>query len=102
MIYKVTAREDNINCHGLSFLCVFGQHINGGYVAIINWGVAAELSAHRNELDYNRRRISDALERSPYSCYLPSDDDARSAVARDLAMMIGERILCMTSIKPEL
>ena len=38
MEYKVTAKEENINCHGLSFLCVLGEHINGGYVAILNWG----------------------------------------------------------------
>lgn len=94
MDYKVTAREENINCHGLSFLCVYGQHINGGYVAILNWGVSAELSVHCNELNYNRKKILDALERSPYVSYLPSDLDARRAVARDLAMMIGERLNC--------
>ena len=92
MKYKVTAREENLNCHGLSFLCVFGKHINGGYVAILNWGVSAELSAHRNELNYNRKKILEALERSPYVSYLPSDEEARSAVARDLAMMLIDRI----------
>lgn len=92
MDYKFTAIEENINCHGLSFLCVYGLHINGGYVAILNWGVSAELSAHRNELDYNRKKILEAFERSPYLSYLPSDEEARSAVARDLAMMIGERL----------
>lgn len=97
MEYKVTAKEENINCHGLSFLCVLGEHINGGYVAILNWGVAAELSSHHNELDYNRKRILEALERSPYVSYLPSDEKTRSAVARDLAMMIGERIVEMKS-----
>lgn len=97
MEYKVTAKEENLNCHGLSFLCVFGKHINGGYVAILNWGVSAELSAHRNELDYNRKKMLEALERSTYVSYLPSDEEARSAVARDLAMMIGERIAEMNN-----
>lgn len=36
-----------------------------------------------------------ALERSPESGWLPSDPDARSAVARDLAQMLGERIRAM-------
>ncbi len=45
--------------------------------------------------DYNRKKILDALERSPESGWLPSDPDARSAVARDLAQMLGERIRAM-------
>lgn len=45
--------------------------------------------------DYNRQKILDALERSPESGWLPSDHDARSAVARNLAQMLGERIRAM-------
>lgn len=32
--YKVTVKEYDINCHGLSFLCVLGRHINGGFTKI--------------------------------------------------------------------
>lgn len=91
-VYSLTAKEESIDCHGLSFLCVYGRHVNGGFVAIINWGVAAELSTYKHDTGYNHSRILDALERSPDVDWLPSDEDARSAVARDLAMMIGERI----------
>ena len=90
--YKVTAKEYDISCHGLSFLCVLGRHINGGFVAILNWGVSAELSVHRSDLEYNRQRVLEALERSPDVSWLPSDSEARSAVARDLAMMISDKM----------
>lgn len=90
--HSFIAKEESISCHGLDFLCMYGKHINGGFVAIINWGVAAELSAYGNDVRYNTDKILSALERSPDVAWLPSDPDARSAVARDLAMMIGERI----------
>ena len=88
--YEVTAKEVSIDCHGLNFLCIYGTHINGGYVAILNWGVAAELSP--SEKGYNTEQILAALNRSPEQGWLPSDDDARRAVARDLGMMIADRL----------
>lgn len=89
--YKINAKEYSLNCHGLNFLCVLGQHINGGFCAILNWGVSAEL-ASENDVRYNSKKILEALERSTEQAWLPSDEEARSALARDLAMMIGERI----------
>lgn len=96
--YKLNAKEYSIDCHGLNFLCVLGHHVNGGFVAIINWGVSAELSAHGNDVGYNRDKILSALERSPEVGWLPSDEEARSAVARDLAMMIGEKLSDMQGV----
>lgn len=90
--YELTAKEESIDCHGLNFLCIYGKHINGGFAAITNWGVAAELSAHRSDLNYNRSKVLEALERSPEATWLPQDPEARSAVARDLAAMLSERI----------
>ena len=90
--FSFTAKEESISCHGLDFLCLYGKHINGGFVAIINWGVAAELSAYNNSLRYNTDKILSALERSPDIGWLPQDADARRAVARDLAQMLGERM----------
>ena len=90
--FSFTAKEESIECHGLDCLCLYGKHINGGFVAIINWGVAAELSAYNNSLRYNTDKILSALERSPDIAWLPSDPDARRAVARDLAEMLGERM----------
>ncbi|MBR1383846.1 MAG: hypothetical protein IJ555_08570 [Ruminococcus sp.] len=90
--YELIAREESIDCHGLNFLCIYGKHINGGFVAIPNWGVAAELSAHQYDTDYNKGKLLSALERSPEEAWLPSDPDARSAIAHDLAQMIEQRI----------
>ena len=90
--YKVSAREYSIDCHGLNFLCIVGKHINGGYVAITNWGVSAELSSHGNDVGYNTSKILAALERSTEVAWLPSDEDARSDIARDLASIIGEKL----------
>ena len=91
-MYKLISCEKNISCHGLSFLCIYGTHVNGGFVAILNWGVSAELSVHSSDLAYNRGKLLEALERSPYASWLPSDSDARSALARDLAMIISDLI----------
>lgn len=90
--HSFTAKEESIECHGLDFLCLYGKHVNGGFVAIINWGVAAELSAHGNDVRYNTDKILAALERSPDVGWLPSGKDGRKAIAHDLAQMIGERI----------
>ena len=90
--FEVIAKEECIDCHGLNFLCIYGRHINGGFVAITNWGVAADLSVHPHDLRYNRLKILGALERSSEVWWLPTDKEAWSAIARDLAMMIGERI----------
>lgn len=92
MEYKLSAREFSLNCHGLNFLCILGTHINGGFVAIVNWGVSAELSSSRSDLTYILNCVLKALERSPDFNWLPSDVDARRAVARDLTMMIMDRM----------
>ena len=89
---NLIAKEESIDCHGLNFLCIYGKHVNGGFVAITNWGVAAELSTHQYDTNYNTSKILAALERSPEEAWLPSDPDARSAVAHDLAQMVEQRI----------
>lgn len=91
-MFKFTAKEENIDCWGMSFVCIYGTHINGGYVAITNWGVAAELSDHQGDTAYNRGKILEALERSPYVSYLPRDDKARLSLANDLAGIISAKI----------
>lgn len=93
--HRFKAKEESIDYHGLDFLCLYGKHINGGFVAIINWGVAAELSAHGNDVRYNTDKILAALERSPDVDWLPDSKDGRKAVAHDLAQMIGERIAAL-------
>lgn len=87
---KVNALEYSIDCCGLSFLCIIGRHINGGFVAITNWGVAAELSAHPGDVGYNSDQIYEALSRSNDVAYLPRDNKARNMIAYDLAKAIDK------------
>lgn len=54
---KVTAKEINIDVNGYSFLCIFGEHINGGFLAIPNWNICVELSADANDFAYNSDQI---------------------------------------------
>ena len=96
--YNMNAREENISCHGLSFLCIYGKHVNGGFAALMNWGVVVELSTSKSDLAYNKKQIFDALEDSPDVGYLPSGTDDRHALARDLAMMIMSRFEAMPDI----
>lgn len=90
MEYKVTAREFDFIVCDLNFTCIFGKHVNGGYVAIINWGVSAELSA--SDARYNSRKLLIALQNSPEKFWLPSDEGQQQQIARDLGQMITERI----------
>lgn len=54
---KVTAKEINIDVNGYSFLCIFGEHINGGFLAMPNWKICVELSADANDFAYNSDQI---------------------------------------------
>ena len=58
---KVTAKEMNINAGGYSFLCIFGEHINGGFLAIPNWNVCVELG-NKNDKAYNSDKIYKAIQ----------------------------------------
>ena len=58
---KVTAKEINIDAGGYSFLCIFGEHINGGFLAIPNWNICVELSENKNDFEYNVSQIYIAI-----------------------------------------
>lgn len=88
--YKVTARELSIDSHGLSFLCVAGTHINGAYIAIINFGISAELSA-LNDTSYNANRIYEAFNVSNDS-WLPKSEDSRWEIVEEIAEAINPYI----------
>ena len=83
--YKVSAQEVSIDCYGLSFLTIFGTHINGGYAAFPGYGVSAELSV--NDVSYNKERILEALRRSGDS-WLPDSDDALRQMSGELSEVI--------------
>lgn len=91
MKYDLIAKEESFNFHGLSFLCIYGKHINGGFVAITNWGICTELSFYNSV--YNCSKILYDLERSIKSYLLPSSKEARYDIVSDLAELITELIM---------
>ncbi len=87
-----TAKEESIDFRGLNFLCVYGNHINGGYVAILNWGVSVELSNRKSDIGYNCRKILEAFGRSFYKSWLPQDEEAQKDFVYEFAKIITDRI----------
>lgn len=83
--YKATVREISICTHGLAFLCLAGNHINGGYISIVNFGVSAELSA--SDTGYNTANILAALKRSK-DAWLPKS----AATLKEIALELAEAI----------
>lgn len=89
--YSATSRELSVATHGLSFLCIVGHHINGAYIAIINFGISAELSALNDTL-YNTNRIYEALNISNDS-WLPKSQESRRKIAEEIAQAINSYIV---------
>lgn len=88
--YGVTAMEYNITTHGLSFLCIFGEHVNGAYIAIVNFGISAELSA-LDDIGYNTRNIFNGLEMCKDG-WLPEDREELYEIAEEIAEAINPYI----------
>ncbi len=88
--YSATSRELSVDTHGLNFLCIVGRHINGAYIAIVNFGVSTELSALNDTL-YNTNRIYKALNIANDS-WLPKSQDARLEIAEEIAQAINPYI----------
>lgn len=57
---EVKAKEMNIEIDGYSFLCIFGEHINGGFLAIPNHNICVELS-EAYDFAYNTDNIYMAM-----------------------------------------
>lgn len=60
-VYKTKTEEASIDACGYNFLCIYGSHINGNFISIINWKASAELS-DPNDIFYNSNSISKALQ----------------------------------------
>lgn len=83
--YRVTAREVDIDTHGLAFLTIAGTHANGGYAAFPEFGLSVGLSPsdpfyNTNELFGMLRACGDPL--------LPKQDEALNEIAKDLSEVI--------------
>lgn len=85
----VIAKEISINTHGLNFLCIVGTHIKGGFVAMPEWNVSAELA--RGDRGYNKQKIETALNESSWAAAW-LDRTAQSEVAAELAEVLTKYI----------
>lgn len=57
--YKVSeTHELSINYVGCNYLTIFGQHINGWFIAVPNWGKSVE-AAHPTDIFYNSEKLSE-------------------------------------------
>ena len=92
--FNITAQEVSIDTHGLSFLCVFGTHINGGWCAILNFGVSCELATNSDSTASNAAEIAHALACCPYDkrSWLPKSGKDITAIAIELSNIITQRI----------
>lgn len=59
--YEVTqAQEFSVDCGGFNYLVIYGQHINGGFIAIPRRGVCVEASSPTNTV-YNAQKLCEQL-----------------------------------------
>ena len=84
-VFKTTSEEASIDACGHNFLCIYGSHINGNYISIINFKVSAELS-EANDIFYNKNAIANSLE-----TVLELKDDAE-VIAEELARALMPRL----------
>lgn len=78
--------EVSFDICGLSFLCIFGSHINGDFCSIINWGVSAEVSF--DDFGYSSDAVYHALLRSDSKALLPRATSSRIKIANELTKNI--------------
>ncbi len=56
--YEVShTQEFSVDYNGLNYLVIYGKHINGGFIAIPNWGVSSE-SGNPTDIFYNTEKLS--------------------------------------------
>ena len=79
-----TANKEQIEIDGLMYYCVYGTYESGAWLCILNFGVAAELSASPYNTAYNVDKILKALSHSPDVAWLPQSEDARKKIAQEL------------------
>jgi|GEM_PF-3526322 len=86
--YNVIAKEIEIPVDNVSYLCIYGTHLYGNFICIVNFGVSTELND--SEI-YNERMILCALMNAYDDELLPSGIDLQGA-AGHIAKIITERI----------
>lgn len=90
--YKIKSKEISIDIGDWNFLCAFGTHINGGWIAIINWGVSAELSSF-GDVHYNTDKIYKAF----VNANVDMNDSTKTKIAKELSTIVSPLIEEMDS-----
>lgn len=58
--YEVSdTHEISVDYDGFNFLVIFGHHINGGFIAVVNHGICCESSSY-DSINYNTDSLSRA------------------------------------------
>lgn len=89
------AEKEQIEIDGLMYCCVYGTYESGAWLSILNFGVAAELSAMASDTAYNADKIYKALLHSPDIAWLPQSEQAQKAIAAELSRQITAKIQLM-------
>ncbi len=56
--YKVSGtHEISIDHNGCNYLVIYGRHVNGGFIAVPNWGISSEAGSPEN-IFYNTEKLS--------------------------------------------
>lgn len=59
--YEVSqTQEFSVDCGDFNYLVIYGHHINGGFIAIPNWGVSVEAADPAN-IGYNTQKLCEKL-----------------------------------------
>ena len=60
-IYEVcNVHEISVDIGGFNYLVIYGHHINGWFISILNWNVCTE-AAQPEDIGYNSERIDCVL-----------------------------------------
>ena len=49
--------EHNLAIGNSTYLVIYGEHINGGFICIPNWKWSCEASGFRNSAEYNAEKL---------------------------------------------
>lgn len=64
--YRVSSvHEISVDWNGFNFLVIYGQHVNGWFIAIPNWNVCVE-ATEPSDCFYNARKLSDAFNNTDF------------------------------------
>lgn len=89
-IYRyVNAIECGFHYDDLFIQCIFGKHVGGGFIAIVNWGVSAEISSRKNDISCNEIEIYYALKKVKEAAYLSKDEKVKRDIAHNIAVAIN-------------